>query len=152
MYPDLDNRFPEEEGFNTRFAQPLMRPGAPFTEVEQDFWNSVAEVGKFKDWPFPDPPHTGVYLSNAVHEGTEAITYVSHDADDGAWQFLGDTMTDSGGVLVCLHHPIDEDSSLVKLADLPVGWYAERSAPGGPWSRYPTPPDEEAEAANDSDE
>ncbi len=28
VYPDLENRFPEDEGFNRRFAQPLMQPGA----------------------------------------------------------------------------------------------------------------------------
>jgi hypothetical protein len=86
-------------------------------------------------WKFADSPHTGTYISKAVYEHTEPVTYVSHDADDGAWQFLGDSMTESGGVLVCLHHPIDEDPSLVELADLPLGWWAERAAPGEPWHR-----------------
>lgn len=142
VYPDLENRFPEDEGFNRRFAQPLMQSGAPFTSVERDFWDSIDGQVKFANWKFPDPPHTGVYLSKAVHEGTEPITYVSHDADDGAWQFLGDTMSESGAVLVCLHHPIDEDPSLAELADLPLGWCAERDIPGEPWHRYEHPADE----------
>jgi hypothetical protein len=76
-----------------------------------------------------------VFLSEAVHSGEEPITYVSHDSEDGAWQFLGDSM--SGGkkpVIVCFHHPVDNDPSLKELADLPVGWYAERSKPGEPWT------------------
>lgn len=143
VYPDLENRFPEDQGFDARFAQPLMQPGAPFTEIEQDFWDSVADVGKFKDWAFPDPPHTGVYLSRAVHEGGEPVTYVSHDADDGAWQILGDSMSDSGAVLVCFHHPVDDDPSLKELADLPLGWWAERDAPGEPWRRFKDEPEED---------
>jgi len=59
------------------------------------------------------PPHTGVYLSETVHNGTEPVTDVSHDAVDGAWQFLGDSMSDGGGpVLSCLHHRIDHGPSL----------------------------------------
>ncbi len=50
---------------------------------------------------------------------------------DGDWQFLGDSM--SGGALAvvsCFHHPIDSDPSLKELADLPLGWWAERARPG----------------------
>ncbi|HTJ29428.1 MAG TPA: hypothetical protein VL346_02960, partial [Acidobacteriaceae bacterium] len=86
-------------------------------------------------------PHTNTYLSQTVYDGKEAVTYVSHDADDGAWQFLGDKMDDGGGpVLVCLHHPIDSDSSLKELADLPIGWCAHRTALGEPWIRSEIPP------------
>jgi hypothetical protein len=135
LYPDLENRFPADTGFDKRFAQPMMQSESPNTEFDQDFWNSVEKSGKFADWKFPDPPHTGVYLSKFVQSGSEPVTYVSHDVDDGAWQFLGDSMTESGGVLSCLHHPIDSDPSLMELADLPLGWYAEREAPGLPWHR-----------------
>jgi len=135
IYPDLQNRFPEDEGFNTHFRQPLMQPGAPMTRVEDDFWASQDQKSSLFNWKFPDPPHTGAYLSKAVHTGTEPVTYVSHDEDDGAWQFLGDSMTDTGGVLVCLHHPVDSDPSLTELADLPIGWFAERIKPGEPWTR-----------------
>ena len=29
VYPDRENRFPEESGFDPAFAQPLMQPGSP---------------------------------------------------------------------------------------------------------------------------
>ena len=146
VYPDLENRFPGEEGFDTRFEQPLMQPGIPMTHIEEDFWASTNPESSLFDWKFPDPPHTVAYLSETVHMGTEAVTYVSHDAEDGAWQFLGDSMSDGGGPLVsCLHHPIDNDASLKELADLPLGWYAKREAPGEPWIRGEIGEEEESE-------
>jgi hypothetical protein len=140
VYPDLENRFPEEEGFDNRFERPLMQSGAPMRKVEDDFWASTNPKSSLFDWRFPNPPHTGVYMSNAVHTGVEPITYVSHDEEDGAWQFLGDSMIESGGVLVCLHHPIDDDPTLKDLADLPIGWWAERSKPEDLWIRYKQEP------------
>lgn len=136
VYPDLKNRFPSDEGFDQYFAQPLMQPGAPMTRVENDFWASTDPESSLFNWKFPDPPHTRVFLSETVHNGTEPVTYVSHDAEDGAWQFLGDSMAEGGGpVISCFHHPIDRDPSLTELADLPVGWYAKRTKVGDPWVR-----------------
>lgn len=135
IYPDLENRFPEEQGFDKAFEQPLLQAAAPWTRAEEDFWASTDPKSSLYTWKFQDSPHAGAFLSKAVDNGIEPITFVSHDAGDGAWQFLGDSMSDSGGVLVCLHHPIDRDPSLVELADLPLGWYAERNSKGEPWIR-----------------
>lgn len=108
VYPDLENRFPEDEQFDRAFEQPLMQPTAPMTRVENDFWASTDPTSSLFNWKFPDTPHTGVCLSETVHNGTEPVTYVSHDAEDGMWQFLGDSMKDGGGpVISCFHHPID---------------------------------------------
>ena len=112
-----------------------MQPTATMTRVESDFWASTDPKSSLFNWKFPDPPHTGVYLSQAVHKGTEPVTYVSHDAEDGAWQFLGNSMAKGGGVLSCFHHPVDSDPGLAELADLPLGWYAERLKVGEPWVR-----------------
>lgn len=136
IYPDLENRFPEENGFDSAFAQPLMQAGSVMTATEDDFWASADPKSSLFDWKFADPPHTRVFLSKKVHDGSEPVTYVSHNEEDGAWQFLGDSM--SGGddpVISCFHHPIDNDSSLEELADLPLGWWAERAKPGEPWVR-----------------
>lgn len=40
VYPDLTNRFPEDADFDSDFAQPLLQPDRPFSELEQDFWNA----------------------------------------------------------------------------------------------------------------
>ena len=143
IYPDLSNRFPDDDGFDRAFEQPLMQPGAAMTRLEQDFWTSADPESSLFNWKFTDDPHTGVYLSETVHNGTEPITYVSHDAADGAWQFLGDSMSEGGGpVISCFHHPIDSDPTLVELADLPLGWYAKRRSVGQPWIRSKREPDE----------
>lgn len=121
----------------TPFSNLFLQPDAPFTQIEQDFWASADPDSSLFDWKFPDPPHTKVFLSAAVRSGAEAVTYVSHDIEDGAWQFLGDGMAGGQLPLVsCFHHPIDRDRSLEELADLPLGWWAERTAPGQPWVRY----------------
>jgi len=146
VYPDLENRFPGEPGFDKDFEQPLLQAEAPQTRIEKDFWASEDPESSLFDWKFHDSPHTMAFLSEAVHSGAEPVTYVSHDIEDGAWQFLGDSMT--GGedpVISCLHHPIDNDLSLSELADLPLGWYAERSGPHEPWIRHEQEPEEEDE-------
>lgn len=136
VYPDLQNRLSEDEGFDKTFEQPLMQPDSPMTRVENDFWASADPKSSLFNWKFPDDPHVRVFLSKTVHSGAEPITYVSHDAQDGAWQFLGASMTDGGGPIIsCFHHPIDHDPSLAELADLPLGWYAERRGVGEPWAR-----------------
>jgi len=143
VYPDRENRFPEEEGFTEYFRQPLLQPDTPRTRIEEDFWASADPDSSLFNWRFPDPSHTMVFLSKTVHEGIEEITYVSHDLEDGAWQFLDDSMDDGGGaVLSCFQHPIDKDPTLTELSDLPLGWYAERATPSAPWVRHQHDPEE----------
>lgn len=143
VYPDLQNRFPGDKEFDKSFERPLMQPGAPMARAENDLWASADPESSLFNWKCPDDPHTRVFLSETVHSGTESVTYVSHDAEDGAWQFLGNRMSDGGGpVISCFHHPIDRDPSLAELADLPLGWYAERSNVGESWIRKRHPPDD----------
>jgi hypothetical protein len=146
VWPDFKNRFPWDDGFDedVRARQPLLYVGATQTRVEEDLWASFDRESSFFDWKFPDPPHTVAYLSQAVQSGVEAVTYVSHDIDDGAWQFLGDSMSaDLPPKISCLHHPIDNDATLKELFDLPRGWYAERATPNDPWVRGESPQEEE---------
>lgn len=152
IYPDLENRFQTDDGFTEYFRQPILTPGAQQTELETDFWAANDPSSSLFDWKFPDSPHTRVFLSQTVQDQKEKVTYVSHDADDGAWQFLGDLMSDGGGpVLSCFHHPIDNDPTLKELHDLPIGWYAVRDKPGDPWERYKhdKEPDEEHKSSTD---
>lgn len=39
-------------------------------------------------WPFDDPPNRRCYTTVHVLENNDPILLVTHDADDGAWQFL----------------------------------------------------------------
>jgi hypothetical protein len=67
------------------------------------------------------------------------ILLVTHDADDGSWQFLCGTMDEtSDGRVVGLGRLCDRDPSLLELADLPEGSRAWRERAGAPWRRGPT--------------
>src|SRR5579864_1923670 len=52
VYPDLENRFPEDEGFDTAFEQPLIQPTAPMTRAENDFWASADPKSSLFNWRF----------------------------------------------------------------------------------------------------
>lgn len=39
VYPDLENRFPEDADFDTNFAQPLLQPEQSFGQIEEGFWS-----------------------------------------------------------------------------------------------------------------
>lgn len=91
------------------------------------------------NWPFADPPNTASITVRAVLEGAW-IAYVSHDADDGGWQFHGEgpsAVEDS--VVVGLGCMVGLDPSIAELSDLPLGWQAWRDAPGALWHREVNP-------------
>jgi Domain of unknown function (DUF4262) len=138
IYPDLANRFPWEEGFDMgwRSRQPLLFSHTLDSSVEKDFWSANDPSSSLHDWKFEDPPHTGVFTTKRVMSGEDVITHVFHDADDGAWQFHGPGESKREDVaLVCFHHIIDKDGTIVELADLPLGWCAWRETAEAPWRR-----------------
>jgi len=77
VYPDRQNRFPEDEGFDKAFEQPLMQPNAAMTRAENDFWASADPKSSLFDWKFPDSPHAQAFLSETIHKGTEG-SHTSH--------------------------------------------------------------------------
>lgn len=88
------------------------------------------------DWPFEDPPNTtGITLRQIIRENAP-ILLVTHDADDGCWQFLsgGDFEADDG-LMVSLGSMLDRDPTLAELSDLPPGGRAWRKRPDVPWQR-----------------
>jgi hypothetical protein len=40
VYPDLENRFPEDANFDLNFAQPLLQTEKLFGQIEDDLWNA----------------------------------------------------------------------------------------------------------------
>jgi len=142
VYPDLENRFPWEKDFDMswRHRQAQLFIAADVSRLERDFWASHDRASSLYDWKFSDPPHTGAYTTRAIEVGVEPVTYVSHDEDDGSWQFHGPSESSAGSAcLVCLHHFVDKDRSIVELFDLPRGWCAWRKTPSDPWIRELNP-------------
>lgn len=60
---------------------------------------------------------------------------------DGDVQFLcgGVHRTSKDARVVHLRHLLENDRTLEALADLPIGWQAERTEQGGDWTRTPIP-------------
>ena len=88
-------------------------------------------------WIFPDPPNVATITTRKILSGEHLIDYVTHDEDDGQWQFLnwqaGAQMKEA--MLVSLKRVLSLDSSLHELHDLPLGWQARRDGKNGPWRR-----------------
>ncbi|HEY2891505.1 MAG TPA: hypothetical protein VGJ31_12795 [Dongiaceae bacterium] len=91
-----------------------------------------------KPWPFRDPPNLAVIVHRNIISGEKAIALVTHDVDDGGWQFLSDEigpLNESDGMVVGLGQIVTRDPSLMTLANLPVGWRAWRPSKDAPWQR-----------------
>jgi hypothetical protein len=77
VYPDRKNRFPEDEGFDKGFEQPLMQPTAPMTQAENDFGpplirKAVCTTGNFqtiriRESFFPKRSTKELSLSHSFH-------------------------------------------------------------------------------------
>jgi len=91
-----------------------------------------------KPWPFDDPENVATFTVGKIVKGGAPILLVCHDAEDGSWQFLtGDAFEMDDAMLVALKEIVARDSSVLELADLPLGWCASREHLGAPWSRHP---------------
>ncbi len=139
IYPDLQNIFPWEKDFDVswRRRQVQLFKGADQSgRLEGDFWASHDPNSSLYSWKFSDPPHTGAFTTKRIAAGKEPVTYVSHDLDDGSWQFHGpsESLAEDACIL-CLHHFVDQDPTIAELKDLPGGWIARRDSTSEPWIR-----------------
>lgn len=85
-------------------------------------------------FPFYDSADTAVFTCRHIFDKGKPILYVSHDEDDGAWQFLcGGSHTTNDAMLVSLKTIYEHDNSVGALADMPLGYYAERKSLHDKW-------------------
>lgn len=93
------------------------------------------------EWPFEDPEDTQVIILERILRGESSLRLVTHDEDDGSWQFLdGDHVFEDDAVIVFLGEIVQFDPSLLSLALLPLGWHAWRDSPAEPWRSLPGEP------------
>ena len=87
-------------------------------------------------WPFDQPRDCAVISLKAIMTEGAPILFVSHDADDHGWQFLGlEPVDPKAAVVVALSEVVALDSTLLEIAGLPPGWCAWRDSPSAPWQR-----------------
>lgn len=90
------------------------------------------------EWPFASPQNQAVITLDRIMDGRNPILYVTHDQDDGGWQFLdGGDVNEKNAMVVGLCEVAEHDPTIRHLSDLPLGWYAIRESLGKPWQRYP---------------
>ena len=84
------------------------------------------------------PPGDIAITTRQVMRDGWPILLVTHDADDGAWQFVnghGDTDDTAYAMVVGVETMSGVDPTILELADLPLGWRAWRASPNDPWQR-----------------
>ena len=89
-------------------------------------------------WMFADPPNVAVITTRSIVRDHAWIAHVSHDADDGGWQFHDNAPgppREEDAMLVSLRSMVERDPTLNELADMPTGWRAWRDAPTASWKR-----------------
>ena len=85
-------------------------------------------------FPFYDKPNTAVIICCHIINEKAPILYVSHDKDDGMWQFLcGNTHKTDDAKIVSLKYALNLDSSIAALKDMPCGYYAVRKSQNYDW-------------------
>lgn len=95
-----------------------------------------------KAWPFKDPPNVAVIANRKIFTDGGWIAYVSHDEDDGGWQFHiseAGPPKEADAFVVGLNEIVELDESVMELADLPLGWHAWRDSKTSPWQRSRAP-------------
>ncbi len=117
FWPDRAGRFPWETecAKAVREAQPILATKS--------------------DWPFADAKNTCVITTRQILSDGLPLLLVAHD-EDGDWQFLcGTTNEADDGCVAALGCMVDLHPAVAELADLPLGWIAERESPNLPWVR-----------------
>ena len=67
--------------------------------------------------------------------GDEPILYISHDEDDGMWQFLCGKLHETDDArIVSLKEVFDLDNSVGALKDMPCGYCATRENREDDWT------------------
>jgi hypothetical protein len=93
-------------------------------------------------WPFADPKNVAAFTVRQIAREGYPILRVTHDSEDGAWQFLEwVTPREEDAMVVSLEEMTRIDPSILDLADLPLGWRAIRRRPDERWHREPNPND-----------
>lgn len=86
-------------------------------------------------WVFEDPRNVAVFVDRRIIREGHWIAYVTHDSDDGAWQFHTAAAEAERPMIVSLESVVNRDPTIAGLADLPLGWCAWRTSAGELWQR-----------------
>ena len=90
------------------------------------------------EYKFLDDKNTMAITTKRIVSGQGEILLVSHDEDDGMWEFLdGEDVCEENALVVSMSEMVQIDESINKLYDLPLGWVAYRENKTTEWIRIP---------------
>lgn len=85
-------------------------------------------------WLFRDPPDLAVVTTTQILDGGQPILLVSHELDDGGWQFLDGGIPEMEDVrVVSLYRILMLDPTIRSVASLSQGEQAWRKSLSEPW-------------------
>ena len=85
-------------------------------------------------YPFNDEPDTMAITCCHILQEKSDILYVSHDEEDGMWQFLcGKLHIISDARIVSMYEMFATDNSVAQIANMPCGYVAERVDKNSDW-------------------
>lgn len=88
------------------------------------------------EYKFLDDKNTIAITTKKIVSGQSDILLVSHDEDDGMWEFLdGEDVCEENAVVVSMFEMSQIDESINELYDLPLGWIAYRENKTTEWIR-----------------
>ena len=85
---------------------------------------------------FNEPLDTAVFTTKFVLDENRDITYVTHEEEDGVWQFFSDDKFEDFeevAKVIGLGEIIEIDNSILALAEMPEGYYAFRRSIKDKW-------------------
>ena len=86
------------------------------------------------EWPFEDESKVAVFTTTHVMKDGLPILYVSHDSDDGGWQFhYGRPVSTKEAMIVALEEVLEIDATIASLSNLPLGYCARRKDRRSAW-------------------
>lgn len=87
------------------------------------------------EYKFREAENTACIVCDHVLSKQRPILFVSHDREDGSWQFLcgQDDHTEANAKIISLKGATEIDSTINDLYEMPLGVGAERKSIQDPW-------------------
>lgn len=95
-------------------------------------------LGSKSKYSFSDPENTACLTCNHVLDQGADIVYVTHDADDGMWQFLCglEEHESEDAKMISLGQISKVDASVNDLHEMPLGFGATRENRNAKWQPF----------------
>jgi len=93
---------------------------------------------KKKLFMFEEPENTACIACKHVVEESAPILHVTHDEDDGMWQFMcgAESHETEDGMVITLMNAVRLDPTINDLYEMPMGVGAERECKGSQWEAF----------------